>query len=58
MSKFRHECPEWDFAEIDEKDFEFACCTCFDTPEAKAAAEEMQRKLDDYNERKTGERES
>lgn len=24
----KHECPDWDYLEIDEKDPEFECCTC------------------------------
>lgn len=38
-TKFRHPCAEWDGMVIDETDREFAACSCFDNPEAKAASE-------------------
>ncbi len=28
MSRFKHECPEWDYMEIDETCPEFSCCYC------------------------------
>jgi hypothetical protein len=27
--KYKHFCPDWDYAEIDETYPEFECCTCF-----------------------------
>lgn len=32
-SPYKHECPEWDFLEIDENDPEFEFCHCFDDEE-------------------------
>lgn len=29
MSRFKHECTDWDFMEIDVDWPEFECCTCF-----------------------------
>lgn len=29
MSKYKHECPAWDYAEIDEDMTEFAFCECY-----------------------------
>lgn len=26
---YKHECPEWDYAEIDETMPEFECCLCY-----------------------------
>ena len=28
MGEFVHECPDWDYLEIDENDEEFAHCSC------------------------------
>jgi hypothetical protein len=54
MSKFRHECPEWDFMEIDEQDMEFIACACFpNDPEALKWSEEHQQELDRHNESKS-----
>lgn len=50
MTKFRHECAEWDFMVIDENDLEFLACSCFDEPEARAASEARSKELDAYNE--------
>lgn len=51
MTKFRHECVEWDGMVIDENSPEFAACGCFDDPEAKAASEKRQDENNAHNER-------
>ena len=33
--QFDHECPEWDYMRIDESCFEFFCCPCYKTDDAK-----------------------
>lgn len=43
---FQHECPEWDFMEICADDPEFACCSCFEGPEAAQAYERAHALLD------------
>lgn len=50
MPTFKHECPEWDFLEIDEDDMEFAACPCFpNDPEALRFIEERQLERDAQN---------
>jgi hypothetical protein len=50
MSKFRHECPDWDYLEIDEDMTEFGACTCNCGPEAREIKEAHNDALDEYNE--------
>lgn len=52
MSKFKHECPDWDFLEIDiATDGEAVGCTCFrGDPEADAHYERASKELDAHNE--------
>lgn len=50
MSKFRHDCPDWDYMEIDEDDAEFGACTCDYGPEAHEIREAHLVRLDAYNE--------
>jgi hypothetical protein len=40
--KFRHECPDWDYLEIDESDAEFGVCSCELGPEAEEYKEARQ----------------
>lgn len=56
MSKFEHECYEWDGLRVAETDIEFACCSCdFGSPELNAEAathrDARSKDLDAYNER-------
>lgn len=49
MNKYLHACPEWDFMEIDENDFEVFCCHCFDDEEFKRIRNKRNQELDEYN---------
>lgn len=49
MSKFRHECPDWDYLQIDESDAEFGACTCPFGQEAAEIREAHNDVLDAYN---------
>jgi hypothetical protein len=50
MSKYRHECPDWDYLEIDESMTEFGCCTCEFDGEAHEIRQAHMDALDEYNE--------
>jgi hypothetical protein len=49
MSKFRHECPDWDYLEIDEDAPEFGVCTCEMGQEAAEIREEIWGEPSDEN---------
>lgn len=53
MSKFTHQCPDWDYMEIDETMPEITCCLCDFGPELQVFREEQeilndQRELLDF----------
>lgn len=51
--KFKHFCPEWDYAQIDERNREFACCNCFpNNPEVDAIQTLMWKEIDEFNDDK------
>lgn len=50
--KLHHECPDWDFMEIDENDPEFASCTCewedHEAAQLAAWTHEIKPNAEDY----------
>ena len=48
--RYKHECPDWDFMELDEHSAELVGCACFSDPEFLAIREGHSRELDRINE--------
>lgn len=56
LSRFAHECPDWDFMDIDETCSEFGGCACDfgdDNEQADMYREQWMQELDALN-RETG----
>jgi hypothetical protein len=50
VKRYEHECPDWDFMNIDEDSAELIGCSCFSDSEFLGIREGHSRELDRINE--------